>query len=61
MFLAGHTNHIKFMPAKIETTHSLIDRKLVVFRRPDSEVWQCRYTVDGKRWHCKTTGERELV
>lgn len=49
------------MPAKIETTHPLIDRKLVVFRRPDSEVWQCRYTVDGKRWHCKTTGERELV
>ncbi len=48
------------MPAKIETTHTLIDRKLVVFRRPDSEVWQCRYTVDGKRWHSKTTGERDL-
>lgn len=48
------------MPAKIESTHQLIDRKLVVYQRPTSEVWQCRYTVDGKKWHCKSTGERAL-
>jgi integrase len=48
------------MPAKIESTHQLIDRKLVVYRRPESEVWQCRYTVSGKKWHCKSTGERDL-
>ena len=39
------------MPAKIESTHQLIKKKLVVYRRPDSDAWQCRYTVDGKKWH----------
>ncbi len=48
------------MPAKIESTHQLIKKKLVVYRRPDSDAWQCRYTVDGKKWHCKTTGLTEL-
>lgn len=48
------------MPAKIESTHQLIDRKLVIYQRPTSEVWQCRYTVNGKKWHCKSTGERDL-
>lgn len=48
------------MPAKIESTHQLIDRKLVVYQRPTSDVWQCRYTVNGKKWHCKSTGERDL-
>ena len=48
------------MPAKIESTHQLIKKKLVVYKRPDSDAWQCRYTVDGKKWHCKTTGLTEL-
>ncbi len=48
------------MPAKIESTHQLIKKKLVVYKRPDSETWQCRYTVDGKKWHSKSTGEFEL-
>lgn len=48
------------MPAKIESTHQLIERKLVVYQRPTTDIWQCRYTVDGKKWHCKSTGERDL-
>ena len=48
------------MPGKSESTHQLLKKKLVVYRRPDSEVWQCRYTVDGKKWHSKSTGELEL-
>jgi len=48
------------MPAKIESTHQLINKKLVVYQRPTSEVWQCRYTLDNKKWFCKSTGERDL-
>ena len=48
------------MPGKSESTHQLLKKKLVVYRRPDSEVWQCRYTVDGKKWHSKSTGEFDL-
>ncbi len=48
------------MPAKVESTHQLINRKLVVYKRSDASTWQCRYKVDGKKWHSKTTGERDL-
>ena len=48
------------MPAKVESTYQLINRKLVVYKRSDASTWQCRYTVDGKKWHSKTTGERDL-
>ena len=49
------------MPAKIESTHQLIERKLVIYQRPTSEVWQCRYTLDNKKWFCKSTGERDIA
>jgi hypothetical protein len=48
------------MPAKIESTYQLINKKLVVYQRPTSDVWQCRYTLDNKKWFCKSTGERDL-
>ena len=48
------------MPKKIDTTHVLMERQLVVYQRPNSDVWQCRYKVDGK-WVVVTTKERELT
>ena len=47
------------MSAKNATTHTLIERQLVVYRRERSAVWQCRYSVDG-RWQRTSTHEREL-
>lgn len=47
------------MPKQIKTTHTLLDRKLVLYRRENSEAWQCRYKVDGK-WQRTTTKETEL-
>ena len=47
------------MPKKIDTTHVLMERQLVVYQRPNSDVWQCRYKVAGK-WIVATTKEREL-
>lgn len=48
------------MPKQIDTTHVLMERQLVVYQRPNSDVWQCRYKVDGK-WIVVTTKERELT
>lgn len=47
------------MPAKREDTHQLIDRELVVFTRPDTKVYYCRYKIDGK-WITATTKETDL-
>ena len=47
------------MSEKRDTTHILIDRQLVIFQRPRSAVWQCRYQVD-KRWQRESTGENDL-
>ena len=47
------------MTEKKETTHILIPHALVVFKRPRSTVWQCRYQVDGK-WQRESTRVREL-
>jgi len=47
------------MSDKKDTTHVLIDKQLVIFLRPRSAVWQCRYQVD-KRWQRESTGEHEL-
>ena len=47
------------MSEKKDTTHVLIDRHLVIFLRPRSAVWQCRYQVD-KRWQRESTGEHDL-
>jgi hypothetical protein len=47
------------MSDKKDTTHVLIDKQLVIFLRPRSAVWQCRYQVD-KRWQRESTGEHDL-
>jgi integrase len=48
------------MPDKKETTLVLFDRQLILYQRERSNVWQCRYKVDGK-WQRATTKERDLA
>ena len=48
------------MSEKKETTHLLSPHLLVIFIRPRSSVWQCRYQVDGK-WQRESTKERDLA
>ena len=48
------------MSEKKTTTHALIPRQLVVFLRPRSTVWQCRFQIDGK-WQRNSTNERNLA
>lgn len=47
------------MPEKRDDTHQLIERQLVVFKRPTTDVWYCRYKIDEK-WYTATTKERDL-
>jgi len=47
------------MPDKIASTHILLERSLVIYQRERSDVWQCRYKVDGK-WQRASTKERKL-
>lgn len=48
------------MSEKKETTHILVERKLVLFQRPRSKVWQCRFKIDGK-WQRSSTGTHDLA
>lgn len=48
------------MPAKVESTHEVLPRKLIVYRRSRSGAWQCRYKVDGI-WQRASTKETDLV
>ena len=32
------------------------DRRIRLFRRPDSQHWQCRFKLDNGAWHQATTG-----
>jgi integrase len=47
------------MPAKRDDTHQLIDRELVLFKRPTTAAWYCRYKIDEK-WFTVTTKEVDL-
>ncbi|MFM8899607.1 MAG: tyrosine-type recombinase/integrase [Burkholderiales bacterium] len=47
------------MPEPKETTYTLIERALIVYRRERSGIWQCRYKVDGV-WQRASTKERDL-
>jgi integrase len=47
------------MTEKKETTHILVPHSLVLFIRPRSSVWQCRYQIDGK-WQRESTKQRDL-
>jgi hypothetical protein len=42
------------------TTHYLRDGEVVLYRRPDSGVWQVRYKLLDRRWCCITTRQRQL-
>jgi integrase len=48
------------MPEKVKTTHVLMDKELIVYRRERSTIWQCRYKVDGV-WQRSSTKERDLA
>ena len=47
------------MPDKLDTTHQIIPQQLIVYRRPNSHAWQCRFKVDGI-WLVKSTKKKEL-
>lgn len=47
------------MAEKIETTHTLMDKQLVLYRRANSSIWQCRFKVDGV-WQRATTKLQDL-
>lgn len=47
------------MPEKLATTHQLIPQQLIVYQRPNSAAWQCRYKVDGI-WLVRSTKRKEL-
>lgn len=47
------------MPAKSDDTHQLIDRELVLFKRPTTAAWYCRYKI-GEKWITATTKEVDL-
>lgn len=46
------------MSSKKETTFVLIERQLVIFLRPRSTVWQCRYQINGQ-WQRNSTNQRD--
>ena len=47
------------MPKQSPTTTVILERELIVYLRERSDVWQCRYKVDG-RWIRRTTNEHDL-
>lgn len=55
----GARSYSVHMPEKASTTHVLLENELIVYRRPRSRVWQCRYKVDGV-WQRATTKQRDL-
>lgn len=48
------------MAEKLDTTTVLLERALIIYRRERSDIWQCRYKVDGK-WQRASTKERDLA
>ena len=53
-------NYSCVMPEPKETTYTLIERALIVYRRERSGIWQCRYKVDGV-WQRASTKESDLT
>ncbi len=47
------------MPQQIQTTHQIMHRSLVLYRRENSQIWQCRYKVAGI-WQRASTKEYKL-
>lgn len=47
------------MPKQIQTTQVIVPRSLIVYKRPNNNVWQCRYKV-ADIWQRATTNETNL-
>jgi integrase len=48
------------MPKQVATTHTLMERAIVLYKRENSDVWQCRLKVTNQ-WQRTTTNERKLA
>jgi integrase len=46
--------------ARKETTHHMRDGEVVLYQRSDSKVWQVRYKLSDRQWHCVSTRHRRL-
>jgi len=46
--------------AKKTTTHTVIDKRLLIYKRERSNVWQCRVSVDGS-YQRVSTGTTDLA
>ncbi len=47
------------MTQRNSTTHTVIDKEVIIRLRDDSDIWQCAYKVGGK-WQRTSTGERDI-
>ena len=47
------------MSDKKDTTHIVIDKELIVYKRERSTIWQCRYCID-RQWQRTSTKEYDL-
>ena len=48
------------MSAKKATTYTLIDKRLLIYKRERSNVWQCRVSIDGS-YQRVSTGISDLA
>jgi len=42
------------------TIHHIRDGDVVLYQRPTSRVWQARYKLADRKWHCFSTKQRQL-
>ena len=47
------------MSPRNSTTITVIDKEVIIARRENSSIWQCRYRFDNK-WQRTSTGERDI-
>ena len=47
------------MAPQLDTTHVLLENELILYRREHSNIWQCRYKVDGK-WQRTSTKQYDI-
>lgn len=46
------------MPPKASVAESILDGNALIYKRPNSSVWQCRFKVEDE-WVIRTTGQRD--
>ncbi len=49
------------LPLAQARIHTLRDGELVLYKRSNSRVWQCRYKLFANEWHRQTTGRTVLA